>query len=152
MKTSTAFVAAASKQTAVCFSYPTCQFELESKQTRWDQWCRNSASSSTGPYLYIGRGDWRVDSQKTAGYNSRQISARPAKYTPMNVARAPTVLARSSVLQMLEAMSEAIPRGDTYMMAVTCKEGGWTQPQQVCNWCLPTCMHAAHIKRLLQHP
>jgi len=111
----------------------------------------HSTVSGTDLYLYIGRGDCRVDSQNTAGYKTRQISARPAKYTPMNVARAPTVLARSSVLQMLEAMSEAIPRGDTYMMAVTCKEGG-TQPQQVCNWCLPTCMHVGHIKSLLQHP
>lgn len=76
-------------------------------------WCSKSNTSRTGLYLYTGRGDCQVDSQNTAGYNTRQISARPAKYTPMKVARAPTVLARSSVLQMLEAMSEAIPRGDT---------------------------------------
>ena len=71
-------------------------------------------------YLYTGRGDCRVHSQKTAGYSIKHSMASPVRYTPMYAARAAIVLARFSVLQMLEAIRDAMPAGDTKMIAVTC--------------------------------
>ena len=58
--------------------------------------------------------------QKITGYSTRQRKASPVRYTPMKAARAAIVLAGSSVLQMFEAIRDAMPAGDTKMMAITC--------------------------------
>ena len=64
-----------------------------------------------------------MHSQKMAGYIIRHRKASPVTYTPMKAARAAIVLARSSVLQMFEAIRDAMPAGDTKMTAVTCTAG-----------------------------
>ena len=64
-----------------------------------------------------------MHSQKMTGYSTRHRQASPVRYTPMKAARAAMVLVRSSVLQMFDAIRDAMPTGDTKMTAVTCTAG-----------------------------